>query len=166
MSIDDPYVGGGGSADPMSQKGLDESDITMAGMKRKVISHDFVAKENDAIEVRNALTMEMPDFQGFLKSLTVPQFEEFQSFVMRNKNMDRVLEYTVSQMTTTKALDMYNETQTAWIAARCESGRAKILKTVGDLFATNFMMKSGRWDVEGLKITLAEFHRDADRMGE
>ncbi len=158
-------MSGRGLAGPMSSQGILSDELVMAAAKkRRSADHDFTVKENDVVEVRTALTIGMGDFRRFLQSLTAPQFEEFQSFVMRNKNMDRIVEYTVSQMAVVKALDLYHETHSAYITARYNAGRAKVEKSVEDLFATNFLTKSGRWDVEGLKITLAEFNRDADRM--
>jgi hypothetical protein len=71
---------------------------------RATIITDFSAKPDDAVPIRAALTFQFPNFDGFIAALTDAGLKEFRTYLIKQKNSDRVLEWILSNIDAFKAI--------------------------------------------------------------
>ena len=57
---------------------------------------DFTKKPGDADEVKHCLGYEMPTFQNYMNNLPMGKAEHAYTYIMNQKNHERILEYIVN----------------------------------------------------------------------
>ena len=60
--------------------------------------HDFSIKADDHEVVKQVLGFSAPVFKTFIEQLTQVQSKEWSEYCLRQKNFDRVIEYTVEEL--------------------------------------------------------------------
>ena len=60
--------------------------------------HDFSIKADDPEVVKQVLGFSAPAFKTFVEQLTPAQSKEWSEYSLRQKNFDRVIEYTVEEL--------------------------------------------------------------------
>jgi hypothetical protein len=116
---------------------------------------DFSAAEGDPEVVTRALAWTIADVEGFLTQMPQPQFDSLLQYSSKNKNMDRILEHIYENLPLPHEIEQWKERAEDFITQRTEVACAKIRKVLYSAMSDEFSTKSGRWDVEGLRLTLA-----------
>ena len=79
------------------------------GQKRgRATVHDFVIKTDDADGIKQALGFKASEFKDFVTKLAPEQFMQWQEYCLRQKNFDRVIEYTVEELQLKKEFEVNN----------------------------------------------------------
>ena len=68
---------------------------------------DFTPKVNDSAEVLACLNLVGGTFDNFINALTAEEYATMKSFIEKNKNFDRIIEFVVDEMTATKNAEAY-----------------------------------------------------------
>ena len=69
------------------------------GQKRvRISTHDFNIKVDDPDAIKQILSYKMPVFKDFAKGLNAQQLQEWSEYSLRQKNFDRVIEYTTDEL--------------------------------------------------------------------
>jgi hypothetical protein len=130
----------------VAKRRLEESTIT-----------DFSVKANDDPVIVQALTYQFMNFNTFIRGLANDPFKEFVTFVTKQKNSDRVVDWVLSRMPEFKSIKDWEAHVVAQVELRSATASVCMKSKVCDLFEP-FILRNGRWDLESLKMELAKIH--------
>ena len=78
----------------------------MPRRKRQEVT-DFAVKEDDPVPIKTLLTYKAPAFQKSIADLTEPQRKAWCDFTTRQKNFERVIDYTINEMAMNREFDVW-----------------------------------------------------------
>ena len=65
---------------------------------------DFGVKQGDPPIVQTILNTRFPNYDAFLRTMTNQQFDMIHKYTMKQKNMDRVIDFIIDNETNLKSL--------------------------------------------------------------
>ncbi len=76
----------------------------MAAKRARVIITDFGIKHGDPDAIAKVLSYKAPEFLKFLEEM--PNFAEWSQFATKQKNMDRIIEFTCASLALAKEFEV------------------------------------------------------------